>query len=58
MNRIFALLVLSFVSMASIGCGHCMLDKETTETTSEGKTTTAEVQSVELSEKTPPPAAP
>ena len=59
MKRFFALcLALSLVSVASIGCDHCMLERETTGTTSDGKKTTTEVQSVESSEQTPPPAAP
>ena len=58
MNRFFALcLAVSLVSMASIGCDHCMLHKDSTETTSEGKQTTGEAQSVESSEKTSTPAA-
>jgi len=57
MKRFFALcLALSLVSVASIGCDCCMVEKDTTGTTSEGKTTNTESQSVQSSETTPLPA--
>ncbi len=60
MKRFLALsLALSLISLVVTGCDHCCLqEKESTPATSERKTLVTESQSVESSEKTPPPAAP